>query len=69
MTAASSITGGRPERGRSTSAPIPPASCRLRQARTVGVDTPTCRPIAAFCQAVGGQQHDPRPLHQPGRRR
>jgi len=45
-TARSSITGGCPDRGRSPSAPTPPAVYRDRQSITVGRDTPTISAIA-----------------------
>lgn len=47
-TAASSIRPGRPERGKSASAAIPPASYRARQAITVCRVIPTRRPISVF---------------------
>ena len=47
-TSASSIRGGRPERGSSSSALIPPREYRSRQPITVGRDTPISLAICAF---------------------
>jgi hypothetical protein len=47
-TSISSITAGRPERGSSSSALIPPAAYLSRPPITVGRDTPTVRAIRAF---------------------
>ena len=44
----SSISAGRPDRGWSSRAAIPPAAYRSRQPITVGRDTPTVRAICAF---------------------
>ena len=48
MIACSSCTGGRPDRGRSSSAASPPVAYRTRQACTVGRLTPTSRPTSAL---------------------
>jgi len=48
MTACSSCTAGRPERGRSSSAANPPVAYRTRQECTVGRLTPTRRPTSTL---------------------
>jgi hypothetical protein len=61
-----SIVRGRPDRASSDSPPIPQRAYRVRQLVTVGRDTPTRAAISTLVSPVGGEQHDPRPLGQPG---